>query len=182
MSARLKRFFSEKKLSALQLIENVSDSFKRKFQKTNKFKSVLREFIRKFFWPGVQLMSKYIRFRQRKFQEKVIVSEIKRLSLKSLSVRELKKNEKINFFFIFYIEMILRFWRIFSRSPILYTINIKDFMNYIWNLFNLTRLGVGSFEPASLCTFEPCCVYSEQRGPRGAVRPCLPHFYRLSFV
>ena len=70
--------------------------------------------------------------------------------------------------------MILRFWRIFSRCPLLYTINIKDFMNYIWNLFNLTRLGVESFEPASLCTFEPCCVYSEQRGSRGAVRPCLP--------
>ena len=47
------------------------------------------------FWPGVQLMSKCIRFRQRKVQEKVIVSEIKRLNLKSLSVKELKKkNEK----------------------------------------------------------------------------------------
>ena len=47
-------------------------------------------------------MSKYIRFRRRKFQEKVIVSEIKRLSLKSLSVKELKKTKKLSFLNILY--------------------------------------------------------------------------------
>ena len=74
-------------------------------------------------------MSKYIRFRRRKFQEKVIVSEIKRLSLKSLSVKELKKTKKLSFLNFLYRNdpQILTNIFPFSNS----TINIKDFMNYI---------------------------------------------------
>ena len=39
----------------------------------------------------------------------------------------------------------------------------------------MTRLGVGIFRDAGLCTFGPCCAYcewaSEQRGLRGTFRP-----------
>ena len=39
----------------------------------------------------------------------------------------------------------------------------------------MTRLGVGIFRDAGLCTFGPCCAYCEwapeQRGLRGTFRP-----------
>ena len=54
----------------------------------------------------------------------------------------------------------------------------------------MTRLGVGIFRDAGLCTFGPCCAYcewaSEQRGLRGTFRPwptrafLRKEFYKIS--
>ena len=121
--------------------------------------------------PCVQL-SADLWFRQRKFQEK-FVSKIKRLSLKSLSVKELKKKTK-KLSFKFFIE------KLSSDSDKYFLVLqfcIRLILKILWILFEIYLIWLGwvcEFWPASLCTFEPCCVYSEQRWPRGAVRPCLP--------
>ena len=57
-----------------------------------------------------------------------------------------------------------------------------DFSYEAWSSFCKVKLnyicsksaGFGNFKGAGLCTFEPCCALSDQRGPRGADKPSLP--------
>ena len=78
-------------------------------------------------------------------------------------------------FFIFNIGMIPIFSGRFSWFPISSIINIAGFINIFLYYLTLTRLDVGIFKDAGLCTFGPCCAYCEwayeQRGLRGAFRP-----------
>ena len=59
---------------------------------------------------------------------------------------------------------------------------VLDFSYDAWLSFckvNLNHIyfkstGCWNLKGAGLCTFEPCCALSDQRGPRGADDPSLP--------
>ena len=100
-------------------------------------------------WPGEQLRTNCIRFRQKKFRKNIGYRKQGVENKNVLTCKNIKKRKKIRIF-IFNIEMIPIFWGRFSCFPIFSIINISGFINIFLNY--LTWLGwVWEFSGMQVC-------------------------------
>ena len=98
-----------------------------------------RLLVSKNFWPGEQLRTNCIRFRQKKFRKNIGYRKQGVENKNVLTCKNIKKRKKITIF-IFNIDMIPIFWGRFSCFPIFSIINISGFINLSLNY--LTWLGL----------------------------------------